>query len=358
MNLLTRWQDETTPIQGRLPGTNHERATRRRLDWPVASFVKRSVVALVTTFFIGSSVFANSASGQEDEPEIPQPEALTLQTKDGLRLSVTWYQGLGEKSSIPFIMMHDWNGGKEDLDHLALQMQELGHSVIVPDLRGHGGSKMFEGATKEIDRDRMNARAFQATTLDIEACKKFLLTKNDEGVLNVDMLTVVAAGKMCVIAAKWAIADWSYPALGGQRQGQDVKALVFLSPERRFKGVDMIRELRHPLFSGRNITPLSVLIAYGTEVRDASSEAKTIHNMMERTREKLELEGKSEQERNKIITQKQDLFLWGFDTEIQGTDLVHPRANLQLPLNIGKFAYFRLAAKESSFPWAVRARQQ
>lgn len=297
------------------------------------------------------------AQEQDEEPEIPQPETLTLETKDNLRLSVTWYQGLGEKNSIPFIMLHDWDGAKEDFTHLALEMQKLGHSVIVPDLRGHGDSKMFVGAAEPLDRERMNAVVIQSTTLDVEACKKFLTEKNDEGKLNIDMLTVVATGKMCVIATKWAIADWAYPVLGGQRQGQDVKALVFLSPERKFKGIDMIRELRHPLLSGRNITPLSVLIAYGTKDRHATDEAKKIHDMMERTRTKLDLEGKSEQERNKIMTEQQDLFLWGFDVDNQGAELVQENAQLRLPLNIGKFVYFRLTAKESNFPWMVRGRQ-
>ena len=293
---------------------------------------------------------------EEEEPEIPKPEAVTLETKDHLRLQAMWYQGLGGKEAIPFIMLHDWDGAKEDYDHLALEMQKLGHCVIVPDLRGHGGSKMFAGATEELDRERMNGAAFLATSLDVEACKKFLLEKNNEGLLNIDMLTVVAAGKTCIVATKWAIADWAYPTLGGQRQGQDVKALVFLSPERRFKGTNMLREMRHPLISGQNITPLSLLIAYGLQDRDSKKEAETIHEMLERTRGKLDLEGKSDQERNRLVTEKQDLFLWGFDVEPQGAALVQPNANLRLPLNIGKFVHFRLTAKESNFPWMVRER--
>ena len=73
---------------------------------------------------------------------------------------------------------------------------------------------------------------------DIEACKRFLLRENNEGELNIELLTVVAAGEMgAVIGLNWVAMDWSWPILPGRKQGQDVKALVLLSPGQSFKGV-------------------------------------------------------------------------------------------------------------------------
>lgn len=332
-------------------------AEAKVLQPAIVGFVRKFVVVAImfSVATCGMTSLAPSALGQDEE--IPEPEAITLETKDGLLLRCTWYAGTAEKKSVPIIMIHGWDGEKEDLAHLALEMQKLGHSVIVPDMRGHGGSVTYRGIDEEIDREKMNKAGIAQMTLDIEACKKFLMEKNDEGKLNIDMLSVVATRELCIVAAEWALADWSFPDLGGRRQGRDVKALVFLSPERRFKGLTLVNALRNPLFTGRGAVPFSLVVAAGDDDQSARREARTIHSALEKTRPELDLDGKTDEERNRIITEKQDLFLWTFDVEYQGTDLVHAQAPLGLPRNIGNFLYYRLVAKEADYPWQVRGRQ-
>jgi hypothetical protein len=118
----------------------------------------------------------------------------------------------------------------------------------------------------------------------------------------------------------------------------------------------MVNAMRNPLFTGRGIKPFSLVIAVGGEDRQARREATTIHSALEKTRPELDLEDKTEEERNRIIAEEQDLFLWTYEVDYQGTDLVHPRAPLGLTRNIGNFVYYRLGAKEGDFPWAVRKR--
>lgn len=320
----------------------------------------REAQRIVSLALLGAIAFSTSAAfaqRDKEEEEIPAPETVNLQTKDRVQLTCTYYQGLAEKKSVPVLLVHDWDGSRADFEHLATKLQALGHSVLVPDLRGHGESLSVLGASDQIDREKMRRQQIASTSLDLEACKKFLMEKNDEGKLNIDMLTVVAAGKMSIIAANWTITDWSYPVLGGKRQGQDVKALVFLSPERKFRGLSMIEALRNPLFTGRGATPLSVVVAAGTEDRTAKREAETVHTGLDRYRPDLDLEDKTEEERSKIIADKQDLFLWEFDVDYQGTNLVHQQASLPLTDNIGKFIYYRLLQKESQYPWQVREKE-
>ena len=72
---------------------------------------------------------------------------------------------------------------------------------------------------------------------DVEMCKAFLMEKNNNKELNIDKLCLVGAEMGAVVAVDWAARDWSWPILPGRKQGQDVKALVLLSPEWSFKGM-------------------------------------------------------------------------------------------------------------------------
>ena len=75
--------------------------------------------------------------------------------------------------------------------------------------------------------------------LDMEAVRKFLVDKNDAGELNLNKLCLVGSGMGASVAANWAVQDWSAPPLAVGKQGQDVKALVLISPRWSFNGLSM-----------------------------------------------------------------------------------------------------------------------
>ena len=65
----------------------------------------------------------------------------------------------------------------------------------------------------------------------MEAVRGFLVGKNDAGELNLNKLCLVGVGMGATVAVNWAAQDWDAPPLLVGKQGQDVKALVLVSPQ-------------------------------------------------------------------------------------------------------------------------------
>ena len=76
-------------------------------------------------------------------------------------------------------------------------------------------------------------------TLDMEAVRNFLVDKNDAGELNLNKLCLVGSGMGASVAANWALVDWTAPPLAVGKQGQDVKAIVLISPRWSYNGLSM-----------------------------------------------------------------------------------------------------------------------
>lgn len=306
---------------------------------------------------LASSLVSPSAFGQGKKPTIPKPEDVSLVTKDGVALSCTYYPGGFRMSSsgkevttvpgkevVPVIMLHGWGGQRHEFDFAATYLQRLGHAVIVPDLRGHGESKTrrVAGRIMDINPERMRSPDLYAMVQDVEAVKKFLLRKNNEEKLNIDMLCLVGAEMGALVAANWAVMDWSRPQLPAFRQGKDVKAVVLLSPPKSIKGMTANKAFQSPLF--RSI--LSVMIIVGKDDTKGYRDALTIFKTLERSRPELP---KDPRERQRA----RSLFLVEPATSLSGTKLLAPRG-LNVYKDIASFIYLRLVARKSSFPWRKR----
>jgi pimeloyl-ACP methyl ester carboxylesterase len=190
-----------------------------------------------------------AAQPEADEIPLPAPEDVQLRTKDGLHLHAVYYAGTQKKQSVPIVLLHAYNGDCHDFDDLALLLQRRGHAVIAPDLRGHGESKEInrDGRSEKIETASLRGPDFaDMWTHDVETVKSFLIVKNNAGELNIDKLCVVGAEMGAIIAANWAQLDWSWPILSSGKQGQDVKALVMISPESNFKGMKLIDAISAP----------------------------------------------------------------------------------------------------------------
>ena len=283
------------------------------------------VLACCVTF---SNLIIEPANGQaksktsasSDDKDKVTPEDVTLTTKDKVELVCTYFppatkaepaaKKSGAKSSskaeasaadgkrtIAYIVLHDWESSRADTQALATFLSKQGNAVITPDLRGHGDSTRVVGVTKAIDVDDFKSNEIGATMQDIETCKKFLVQKNNAGELNVDMLAVIAIGETVPLAADWVIKDWSFsPYSKGIKQGQDVKFLIMIAPEKKLGPYSMTQVTNAPIFAGANAMP--TIVAWGT----GSSSAKESQSILNKLKKKRP-DSKDESAENKTLYQ-------------------------------------------------------
>jgi pimeloyl-ACP methyl ester carboxylesterase len=113
---------------------------------------------------------------------------------------------------------------------------------------------------------------------DMEAVRKMLVDKNDAGEVNLNKLSLVGVGLGATVAVNWAAQDWSAPPLLVGKQGQDVKALVLVSPRWKFRGVMMQQAMKlADLKKGA-----AWMIVYGEESANQAADARRVAKQLER----------------------------------------------------------------------------
>ena len=274
----------------------------------------------------------------------PDPEPISLETKDGVQLRATYYGGTLKKKAVPILMIHGWKGQQDEFRMVARGLQANGHAVLTVDLRGHGLSTVQRTpqGDKELEPDKLRANDIERMVMDLEACKRFLVDKNNAGELNVSALCLVAAEFGTIPAMRWTLIDWSAARLPSYKQGQDVQAVALLSPVETFKGVTARPALSHQLIRGKTI---SKLICVGADDPKALSDAKRLHSTLER------FHGKPPPREQ--AAEKQDLFFVTADTQLQGTELLDLAA-FKIGDNLLQFVKLRLVARMDAFPWEER----
>jgi pimeloyl-ACP methyl ester carboxylesterase len=298
------------------------------------------------------------ATAKKSEKDPRPVETVVLETKDGLQMEADYYPSKKGKNAVPIVMLHGWKGSRADFAKLALQLQkddyplaagevqQRGHAIIVPDLRGHGKSTVIKMGqdSRSIDQSLMKKGDFDAMVIqDMEAVKRFLIEKNNNQELNIEKLCVVGADMGAVVAMNWAVRDWSAPKLLTGKQGQDVKALVLISPPMNFRGITVAPALNTSTLQ----SDLSVLVIAGQEKGGKPfADAQAIHKRLGQTRPKPPTDPQ-------VAAETQDLFFDGLPTSLQGTKILEDRKlEAQVSFDIGQFIELRLVNKK--FPWAVR----
>jgi pimeloyl-ACP methyl ester carboxylesterase len=188
---------------------------------------------------------------QEDKP--PEPVSMSLSTRDHWQLHCMYYPPQEKirsgRETVPIILVHGWGGQGSEWNSLAVHLQTLGHASMVVDLRGHGRSTTrrvagdLTGKTETVRYDDLKTDDMGRLWLDLEAVKSELRKKNDAGEVNLEMLTVIAAEEGCIVALEWAVRDWSWPPTLQGRQGQDVQALILLSPIESFRRMNASKDI-------------------------------------------------------------------------------------------------------------------
>lgn len=292
-------------------------------------------------------VLVSPALGQASR-RVAEPEKVILNTKDGVRLGVTYYRSLLGREAVPIVILHGHKESRTVFNSLASALQSptserlKSHAVLTVDLRGHGGSTTavdFEGRTSTIDAAKLQPGDFaDMVNFDMEAVRQFLVAKNDAQELNLNKLCLIGTGMGANVALVWAAVDWDAPRLAQRKQGQDVKALVLVSPIWRQKGLPLVDALRQPDVQ-RNI---SVMLAYGNEDSKAAKDAANIYKNLVRFHPDPPIDQ---------VAELKDLFEYPVPTTLQGSSLLmDPRFKMLSRLD--DFLLARLTNQD--FSWVAR----
>jgi pimeloyl-ACP methyl ester carboxylesterase len=308
------------------------------------------VAACLAIVLLPSSLMAQSGSQR-----VPPPADVSVTTKDGVQLRLTYYPSNEGQDAVPVLMLHDFGETRAVFNPLATALQRPGEpegpgprmasrAVITVDLRGHGESKTAvgnAGSTVELDATRFQLADYQAMVVqDMEAVRSFLVEQNDAGNLNLNKLVVLGSGMGANVAILWAARDWATPPLAVRKQGQDVKALVLLSPQWNFRGLILRDAMKFRPVQQR----LSIYLAYGGADRKFAHDGENIGKIFER----YHPEPPADQ-----VQQRKDYFVYAPDTMLQATKLLNSREFTMGP-RIASFIEARLG--NSTFPWIQRKR--
>jgi pimeloyl-ACP methyl ester carboxylesterase len=255
-------------------------ATEIEARWSVGCR-RLAVVAFLASLFVTPALLA-----QENDPKL-KPRTVELRTKDGLKLRAFYFPSDKGKQAKTVLLVHEWRGQASPYVKLVLALRESGCAVLVPDYRGHGGSREqinSKGKKEEMDAAQMSRGDIEnIIRFDLEQAKSFLKVENNEENLNLNALVVVGVGEGCAMAAHWAQRDWSFASVGRIKRGQDVKGLVFISPTRQAKGVPIDSTL-----ANRSILlQLPMMIVSGDDSPNAA-DAERIAKRVETAKKKLQ----------------------------------------------------------------------
>ncbi|HEX6983867.1 MAG TPA: alpha/beta fold hydrolase [Planctomycetaceae bacterium] len=231
---------------------------------------KLTAAACAGLLLAASAAFAQPPKGQG-------VEELTVRTADGWTLPITYYRSGGGKETPAVILVHGKGGNRQVWKGLAGRLHGAGYALVAVDLRKHGDSQPPANAGPRAER--LTPADYQKmATLDLEAVKDFLLERHQAEELNVRKTAIVAADDMAPVAVNWALADWlkkpypDAPTLAAQTpRGQDVRAIVLLSPSEGAGGLNLGRalpQLRNDLFK------VAAWIAVGAEDREDKGTAE------------------------------------------------------------------------------------
>ncbi|MGQ0635109.1 MAG: alpha/beta hydrolase family protein [Planctomycetaceae bacterium] len=247
---------------------------------------------------LGAS-FAGRLSAADSKPK-KGPRDVTVQTKDRVTLDLTYYEGALGKETPVVVLLHMKDGNRfiwQNDGGFAPQLHDQGFAVITADLRGHGQSKGGAGGANVNQPDPKKKKGSKRTggadlkptdyqamiDFDLPAIKKFIYDEHQAGNLNMNKMAIVGPEMGATLAAFFAAADWAEPPYpdgppGSETpNGQDVRALVLISPQNSFHGLPLpkaISDLRAPQYR------VAFMFCVGEDDADDKGQAKKLYEQV------------------------------------------------------------------------------
>ena len=323
---------------------------RRMLSVHYGSGRLQPLVVLTVVLMISLCVTAE-CSAQDAKKKSPATTK-TLVTKDGWPIRITYYESQQGKNASVVVLLHSKGGNQLVWQNgFAKALQNQGHAVITVDLRKHGKSKLPKAGgvgndkkkgkkgkkTKKTGGDLNRSDYQRMVTQDLERVKKFIYTEHQKQNLNMRKLAIVAAEMSTPIAVNYALVDWlkkpyddSSNPLFRTPRGQDVRALVLLSPEPSCPGVSTAK----PIKALKNLN-VAFLLCVGTNDKLHKRRAETLFK---------QLGGENQPAKKKRIYLKQ------YDVKLRGTDLIGKKIGTEPFI----FAFLDQHLKQRQIAWRNR----
>ncbi len=344
--MLVLHDTNTSPCHAESMRANHQHNLTHQ-DRRISRIARRVLLAVAVFAFVlhgglthsGSQAMAQPAAKakSKEDPKL-KPRWETMKTKDGISIRAFYAPSAKGKDAIPVMIIHEWQGQGSPYEPLVNALRAAGCAVIVPEYRGHGTSRSYTdntGQTKEFNISTMNKGDIDnIIAYDFEEVKQFLKKENNAGNLNLNALTLIGIREGAIMSMHWAVRDWSFPSVGRLKQGQDVKCLVLVSPEKNHKGLAI-----DPTLRSAAITQLPTMIVAGEESPE-SSEAKRIGKQIESVKKRLS-RGEAKGFRLDMVP-----------TSLSGAGLIR-EAPPVVPL-IVKFIVANVTISDDSNPWVDR----
>lgn len=244
--------------------------------------------------------FSSLAVGQDKKKEEKPVEDKTIQSPaDGWPLKLTYYRSSEGKEAAAVVLLHmkgesrlTWTAPKG----FAEQLHAKGFAVIAVDLRKHGQSK--PGAEDDDpkkaaapDKDKAKKAAggsdlkptdYPLMVRDMDGVKKFIFEEHQKGNLNMRKTAIVAPTMSAAIAITFAAADWAKvpyddaPNLAAKTpRGQDIQAMIFLSPETTLPQVPA-----HQIAGQLKSTPMAAFVVVGGSDTQDKDQAKKLFQLL------------------------------------------------------------------------------
>ena len=298
-------------------------------------------VAVLTALLL----LSDSAGAQQKKPVVKKVENRVLNTPDGWQIHITYFKSLVGKEAPVVLLLHQRGGNRLVWNRFAKVLQSVGYAVVTVDMRKHGQSKGFAAGSPAKQKSKKGAGPndlrpgdYKAMVLfDLETVKAFLLSEHNQEHLNVRKLGIVAPGMSAPIAIAFTATDWAKkpyddaPTLAARTpRGQDVRALVLISPVENLPGFRVGRSLRalgSPAFG------IAALVAYGTKDRRDKGAARRMYQ---------KLIGRA--------GNKQRMYLDRFKTSLSGTDMLNRNTGIERHM----LNFFDKHLKRLNSPWRTR----
>jgi pimeloyl-ACP methyl ester carboxylesterase len=277
----------------------------------VACPPRRSAAWSLRVLALCLALTASSVARGQGAAKKPTNEDVSLPTKDGHEIKITYYKSTVGQEAPVIVMLHGKGGNRLIWKSHAEALQKFEFAVITVDLRGHGESGGGSGGGgKKSDSSAPKAKDYvNMVGFDMEAVKKFLYEEHQKKQLNMNKLGIVASDMSTPVAIAYLELDWEKkphedaPTLALQTpRGQDVQALVLLSPEATVPGLNVNKSLGVVRNLGR-----AVMLVVGSKNKADLTAANKMHDLLTPKKDK----------------DKEDhIEIHRYDTPLEGTDLL------------------------------------